>query len=157
MVTAGARRRRGVGHDDKQAGGTARLAFAHEDLSVQWYTSVGAMFKGLEKNLFGPGSDYRWWLMLLQVGMIWGVSCGCAFLLRPDWRSTHYPPRSPTHRSTRKILSPTIVMKIRTTVRRLASRFLVACVTPALRLPAQTVFWFSLFLYPAFCHPQLFL
>jgi hypothetical protein len=57
----------------KQAGGTTRLAFAYEDLSVQWYASVAAMFKGLEKNLFGPGSHYRWWLMLLQVGIIWAL------------------------------------------------------------------------------------
>ena len=61
----------GLGMIMKQAGGTTRLAFAYEDLSVRWYASVAAMFKGLEKNLFGPGSDYRWWLMLLQVGMIW--------------------------------------------------------------------------------------
>jgi glycosyltransferase involved in cell wall biosynthesis len=55
----------------KQAGGTALLAFAREDLSVKWYPSVRAMFKGLEKNLFGPGSHYRWWLLLMQVGLIW--------------------------------------------------------------------------------------
>ncbi len=61
----------GLGMMMKQAGGTARLAFAHEDLSVRWYSSVPAMFKGLEKNLFGPGSHYHWWLMLLQVAVIW--------------------------------------------------------------------------------------
>ena len=63
----------GLGMMLKEAGGTTRLAFAYEDLSVQWYPSVAAMFKGLEKNLFGPGSHYRWWLMLLQVGMIWAL------------------------------------------------------------------------------------
>jgi hypothetical protein len=61
----------GLGMMMKQVGGTARLAFAREDLSVQWYPSVAAMFKGLEKNLFGPGSNYRWCLLLLQVIMIW--------------------------------------------------------------------------------------
>ena len=60
----------GLGMMIKQAGGTTRLAFAYEHLSIQWYPSVAAMFKGLEKNLFGPGSLYRWWLMLLQVGMM---------------------------------------------------------------------------------------
>jgi glycosyltransferase involved in cell wall biosynthesis len=64
----------GLGLMMKEAGGTTRLAFAHEDLSVEWYSSVAAMFKGLEKNLFGPGSNYRWWLMLLQVGMIWTLT-----------------------------------------------------------------------------------
>ncbi len=157
MVTAGARRRRGLGHDDKQVGGTMRLAFADKDLSVQWYTSVGAMFKGLAKNLFGPGSDYRWWLMLLQVGMIWALVVAAHFSFAPTGAAPITPPGSPTHRSTRKILSPTIVMKIRTTVRRQASRFVVVCVAPASRLPAQTVFWFSLFLYPVFCHLWRFL
>lgn len=64
----------GVGMMMKQAGGKTRLAFAHEDLSLHWYPSVAAMFKGLEKNLFGPGSHYRWWLLVLQVGMIWMLS-----------------------------------------------------------------------------------
>jgi len=63
----------GLGMMIKQAGGTTHLAFAYEDLFVRWYPSVAAMFKGLEKNLFGPGSDYRWWLMILQVGMIWAL------------------------------------------------------------------------------------
>jgi len=83
----------GLGMIMKHAGGTTRLAFAYEDLSVQWYTSVAAMFKGLEKNLFGPGSDYRWWLMLLQVGMIWvlvvapyfSLALGLARGLAPLW------------------------------------------------------------------------
>ena len=83
----------GLGMIMKQAGGTTRLAFAYEDLSVQWYASVAAMFKGLEKNLFGPGSDYRWWLMLLQVGMIWALvvapyfslALGLAHGLAPLW------------------------------------------------------------------------
>jgi glycosyltransferase involved in cell wall biosynthesis len=63
----------GLGMMIKQAGGTTRLAFAYEDLSLEWYSSVTAMFKGLEKNLFGPGSHYRWQLMLLQVGIIWAL------------------------------------------------------------------------------------
>ena len=83
----------GLGMIIKQAGGTTRLAFAYEDLSVQWYASVAAMFKGLEKNLFGPGSDYRWWLMLLQVGTIWAavvapyfsLALGLARGLAPLW------------------------------------------------------------------------
>ena len=83
----------GLGLIIKQAGGTTRLAFAYEDLSVQRYTLVAAMFRGLEKNLFGPGSDYRWGLMLLQVGMIWALvvapyfslALGLAHGLAPLW------------------------------------------------------------------------
>ena len=61
----------GLGMMIKRAGGASRLAVAYDELSVRWYESVPAMFKGLEKNLFGPGSHYRWWLMLLQVAAIW--------------------------------------------------------------------------------------
>jgi cellulose synthase/poly-beta-1,6-N-acetylglucosamine synthase-like glycosyltransferase len=83
----------GLGMMVKQSGGTTRLAFAYEDLSLQWYPSVTAMFKGLEKNLFGPGSRYRWWLMLIQVGVIWALvaapyvslALGLAHGLAPLW------------------------------------------------------------------------
>jgi glycosyltransferase involved in cell wall biosynthesis len=83
----------GLGMMIKQSGGTTRLAFAYEDLSLQWYPSVTAMFKGLEKNLFGPGSRYRWWLMLIQVGVIWALvaapyvslALGLAHGLAPLW------------------------------------------------------------------------
>ena len=61
----------GLGMMIKRAGGASRLAVAYDELSVRWYESVPAMFRGLEKNLFGPGSHYRWWLMLLQVAAIW--------------------------------------------------------------------------------------
>src|SRR5215813_1207526 len=36
----------------KQAGGTTRLAFAQEELSVQWYPSVAAMFQGAREKPF---------------------------------------------------------------------------------------------------------
>ena len=57
----------GLGMLIKQAGGITRLAFAQNDLSVEWYASVPAMFRGLEKNLFGPGCDYRWWRLVAQI------------------------------------------------------------------------------------------
>jgi glycosyltransferase involved in cell wall biosynthesis len=64
----------GLGMMIKRAGGTSRIAIAYDDLYVRWYDSVPAMFKGLEKNLFGPASHYRWWLMILQVAMIWALA-----------------------------------------------------------------------------------
>jgi glycosyltransferase involved in cell wall biosynthesis len=64
----------GLGMMIKRAGGTSRIAIAYDDLNLRWYDSVPAMFKGLEKNLFGPACHYRWWLMLLQVAMIWGLA-----------------------------------------------------------------------------------
>jgi glycosyltransferase involved in cell wall biosynthesis len=71
----------GLGMMIKQSGATTRLAFAYEDLSLQWYASVRAMFKGLEKNLFGPGSHYRWQLMILRVGIIWALVAAPYFSL----------------------------------------------------------------------------
>lgn len=61
----------GLGLMIKQIGGVGRVAFAYDELRVDWYESLPAMFKGLEKNLFGPGSGYRWWLVVLQVLSIW--------------------------------------------------------------------------------------
>ena len=83
----------GLGMMLKHAGAKTRLALAHEDLFLQWYPSLGAMFKGLEKNLFGPGSHYRWSLLGIQVGMIWilaaapyvALGVGIAQGLIPVW------------------------------------------------------------------------
>jgi len=60
----------GLGLMITQAGGRSRLALAREELTVQWYASLAAMFKGLEKNLFGPTCNYLWWLILIQVGFL---------------------------------------------------------------------------------------
>lgn len=51
----------------KQAGAHSRFAFAQNDLAIHWYPSLKAMFKGLEKNLFGPGAHYQWWRVVVQV------------------------------------------------------------------------------------------
>ncbi len=63
----------GLGVMIREAGGRTRLAFADKDLSISWYENVGAMFKGLEKNMFGPGAHYQWWRMLVMVFGIWAV------------------------------------------------------------------------------------
>lgn len=60
----------GLGLMITQAGGCSRLALAREELSVQWYASLAAMFRGLEKNLFGPSANYHLGLMLIQVTAI---------------------------------------------------------------------------------------
>ena len=57
----------------KQAGGSLRFALADDDLSVSWYPTVRAMFKGLEKNLFGPGAHYQWWRVMVQVVLAWAL------------------------------------------------------------------------------------
>jgi glycosyltransferase involved in cell wall biosynthesis len=64
----------GLGIMTQRVGGLSRLALAHEHLTVEWYPSIRAMFRGLEKNLFGPGANYRWWLMIMQVGGLWALA-----------------------------------------------------------------------------------
>ena len=63
----------GLGLMVKRAGGSTHLAFANKDLSMTWYENVRAMFKGLEKNMFGPGAHYQWWRMLVVVFGLWAL------------------------------------------------------------------------------------
>lgn len=63
----------GLGLMINQAGGTTRLAFADKDLSMTWYENIAAMFRGLEKNMFGPGAHYKWWRMLVVVAGLWAL------------------------------------------------------------------------------------
>lgn len=64
----------GLGLMIKRAGGRCFFAFAQQHLTVAWYPSVPAMFKGLEKNLFGATADYRWWVTLVQVVWIYTMA-----------------------------------------------------------------------------------
>lgn len=63
----------GLGVMIKRAGGRTHFAMADECLAVPWYTSLKAMFRGLEKNLFGPGAHYQWWRMMLMVLGLWAL------------------------------------------------------------------------------------
>lgn len=63
----------GLGVMLKQAGAQSRFALADKELFLTWYPSVQAMFRGLEKNLFGPGARYRWWRAVLQVLLMWSL------------------------------------------------------------------------------------
>ena len=57
----------GVGLAIKRAGGRAEAWLGSRDLSVLWYPSIGAMARGLEKNLFGIIGHYRLWRALLRM------------------------------------------------------------------------------------------
>jgi glycosyltransferase involved in cell wall biosynthesis len=60
----------GLGLMIYQVGGYSRLALARDELSVRWYVTLAAMFKGLEKNLYGPTANYHWWLLLIEVSAL---------------------------------------------------------------------------------------
>ena len=68
----------GLGLMIKLGGGRSFFAFAQHHLTVTWYPSVPAMFKGLEKNLFGATANYRWWVTLVQVIGIYALAAAPA-------------------------------------------------------------------------------
>lgn len=61
----------GLGLLMKNAGGKTSMAYAGKDLGLIWYPSLAAMFKGLEKNAFGPGTGYRYTRLGFIVVFIW--------------------------------------------------------------------------------------
>lgn len=63
----------GLGLMIKEAGGRTHFALADHDVSVPWYDSIKEMFKGLEKNMFGPGTHYSLVRMFLIVSMLWAL------------------------------------------------------------------------------------
>ena len=71
----------GVAMMMKQAGGSSQIALADKDLLVNWYPSIRSMFKGVEKNMFGPGFHYQWWRLLLSVGFMWALVAAPVFAL----------------------------------------------------------------------------
>ena len=55
----------------KDAGFQPDFVIASEHLAVEWYTSVGELIRGLEKNTFA-GADYRCSMVLVGVAMLVG-------------------------------------------------------------------------------------
>jgi hypothetical protein len=48
----------GLGLMLKQSGAKSRFAVSREKVSIAWYPTLGAMIRGLEKNLFGALANY---------------------------------------------------------------------------------------------------
>jgi len=71
----------GLGLVIQKAGGRTHFALADEDLSVPWYGSVTAMFRGLEKNLFGPGAHYSLTRLVVLVSGLWLLAAAPAVSL----------------------------------------------------------------------------
>lgn len=63
----------GVGVMMKNAGARTHFAIADKDLSLGWYHSIAAMFKGLEKNLFGAGPGYSVVKLIFQLIPLWAL------------------------------------------------------------------------------------
>ena len=63
----------GVGLMMSNVGAQTHFALADKDLSLGWYHSIGEMFKGLEKNLFGAGPGYSVIKLFTQIAPLWGL------------------------------------------------------------------------------------
>lgn len=51
----------------KKAGAKARLLLARDEIAVEWYPSLRAMVKGLEKNLFAVAGRFALWRSVVQL------------------------------------------------------------------------------------------
>lgn len=60
----------------KRHGARSGFAIAKNDLSVRWYESVGGMFRGLEKNIFGSTTGYSYAKMIVVILLSWGNAFG---------------------------------------------------------------------------------
>jgi hypothetical protein len=74
----------GLGLLMNRHGAKARFGMANEDLSIQWYGSVSAMVRGLEKNMFIAGAQGNpFFALLLGLFAAWPVLCLVGVLLSP--------------------------------------------------------------------------
>lgn len=63
----------GLGLLLKNSGAKSRLMVSLRDVSLTWYTSLGQMFRGLEKNMFGVAARYQMARMVIYVVLIWAT------------------------------------------------------------------------------------
>lgn len=63
----------GLGLLLKNSGAKTRLMVALKDVSLTWYSSLGGMFEGLEKNMFGVAARYQFVRLFIYVLLIWAV------------------------------------------------------------------------------------
>jgi len=63
----------GVGVMVKNCGGQSHFAVADKELKLGWYESLPAMFRGLEKNLFGAGPGYSVFKLSFQLLYMWSL------------------------------------------------------------------------------------
>ena len=61
----------GVGLMMHNVGGQTHFLIADKALSLNWYENIPAMFRGLEKNLFGAGPGYNVLMLSFQILSMW--------------------------------------------------------------------------------------
>lgn len=66
----------GLGLMLHQAGAKSCLLMGTDEIGLVWYPSLPAMMRGLEKNMFGASSQYRYSSLVLNVVLIWLINLG---------------------------------------------------------------------------------
>jgi hypothetical protein len=66
-----------------RSGAKTKVLFTLEDVTLHWYESIGQMFAGLEKNLFGPGAHYNAARLVAIVGIVWAQVAAPVVALLP--------------------------------------------------------------------------
>jgi hypothetical protein len=61
----------GLGLMLKSAGAISAFALSIKEISLTWYETLGNMFKGLEKNLFGVSTQYSYLKMIVLTLVLW--------------------------------------------------------------------------------------
>jgi glycosyltransferase involved in cell wall biosynthesis len=64
----------GLGLMLQRSGATSSFAITLQGISLTWYPSLGAMFKGLEKNIFGVAAYYSIARMIGVVVLVWAYA-----------------------------------------------------------------------------------
>lgn len=66
----------GLGVLMKQSGASSAFLTAMQEVWLEWYPSVSAMAKGLEKNIFPVACRFAWWRLIVQLLAIWMMTLG---------------------------------------------------------------------------------
>jgi cellulose synthase/poly-beta-1,6-N-acetylglucosamine synthase-like glycosyltransferase len=60
----------GLGVMLRQAGSRTHMLNAMSEITVPWYENLHEMFRGVEKNSFGPGANYSWPRLIMMALLI---------------------------------------------------------------------------------------
>lgn len=66
----------GLGLLMRRVGAKSCLLLGTDEIGLVWYPSLPAMMRGLEKNLFGVGVQYRYSSLVVSVVLLWLINFG---------------------------------------------------------------------------------
>jgi cellulose synthase/poly-beta-1,6-N-acetylglucosamine synthase-like glycosyltransferase len=84
----------GLGLLVKRHNGKTFFAFSINDISLSWYDSIGAMFNGLEKNLFAAAMRFSMLRLIVSVIFLWVFSISPIIMLIYSFKVIYLMPLS---------------------------------------------------------------